>query len=317
MNGRSLQLHLWWTALLVLTALGGAGLAVAADRPGNPVQRPELTWAADNKARPWITALAEALSQVHDQATAMSSAGRDVLERLQTLDTAGATEALAAGDQASSEIDAFLVDLRDLQAHATAQVERWRLGPQMSGLFDDLDAAITAAPDLAVDWAGVADIGRAVSGLVEALGEHDALVFQATSAGRAARWADALELLGHATTDSLATAGLLRDHLVTSTTVETLDQLLERDRAYDDALVALYTYLRDGGQSSGNAFKALQDAVDRAQAALPDDNGALAVIVGEATGAPIADALVAMDEVHGTINDALDNVAEVLGQAAP
>ena len=35
--------RVWWTALLVLIALSGAGLAVAAGRPRNPAQRPELT----------------------------------------------------------------------------------------------------------------------------------------------------------------------------------------------------------------------------------------------------------------------------------
>jgi len=39
-----LRARLWWTALLVLIALSGAGLAVAAGRPRNPVRRPELTF---------------------------------------------------------------------------------------------------------------------------------------------------------------------------------------------------------------------------------------------------------------------------------
>ena len=36
--------RVWWTALLVLIALSGAGLAVAAGRPHSPVQRPALTF---------------------------------------------------------------------------------------------------------------------------------------------------------------------------------------------------------------------------------------------------------------------------------
>ena len=42
------------TILLVLVALGGAGLAVAADRQQNATDRPEVTWAADNAAKPWL-----------------------------------------------------------------------------------------------------------------------------------------------------------------------------------------------------------------------------------------------------------------------
>jgi hypothetical protein len=312
-----LQTHLWWTALLALVALGGAGLAVAADRQGNPVQRPELTWAADARARPWIDTLAEVLEQIHQRATDLSTAGRDVLGRLQTLDLDGTNDALAQGDQASAEIDALVADLRDRSAQANLQIARWRLGPGTTALLDGLDLAIAAAPDLSVDWAGAADTARAVADLVGALEAHDTLVFQATGAGRDGRWADALELLDRATTDGLATASARRDQLAQTTSVETLDVLLGRLRDYDDALAALYAHLRDGGRQSGRKFDALQAAVDAAQAALPADNGALSVIVGEAAGQPIAASLVAMDEVHGTINDALQSVADARATPAP
>ena len=313
---RSLQLHMWWTAVLVLTALGGAGLAVAADRQQNPVQRPELTRAADGRAQPWIDALAAQLEQLHGHGTDLSTAGRAVLGQLQALDTAGANEALTAGDAAGREIDTFVAGLRDTRSQADAEIERWRLGPETGALLDQLDTAIAAAPELSTDWTALADNARAVVNLVDGLQNHDALVFEATTAGREGGWAHALELLGWAG-DALGLATAMRDHLAATTTVETLDDLIGRARAYDEALTALYTYLRDGGRRSGTRFEALQAAVDQAQAALPGDTGVLVVIVGEAAGPPIADALVAMDEVHGTINDALLAVADARATPAP
>src|SRR3990170_3858634 len=90
---RSLQLHMWWTAVLVLTALGGAGLAVAADRQQNPVQRRELTRAADGRAQPWIDALAAQLEQLHGHGTDLSTAGRAVPGPLPAPDPAGPKQA--------------------------------------------------------------------------------------------------------------------------------------------------------------------------------------------------------------------------------
>lgn len=316
MDARALRTHLWWTLVLVLTALGGAGLAVAADRQANPVQRPELTWHADAVAQPWIDALAADLEAVRARASALSTAGRDVLGQVQALDLPAANAALAAGDEASAALETLIAAAADRSAQADAALQRWRLGPQAAGLLDRLDLAISAAQELPTDWAGLAADARPVVALVDALGRHSALAFQATSAGRDARWADALDLLSQADA-ALAEASAQRDLVAKVASVETLDDLLSRNGAYDTALAAMYIYLRGGGAQSGATFRALQIAIDQAQAALPDDNGVLAVIVGEAAGTPIADALVAMEEVHGTINDALQAVTDARNGGPP
>src|SRR3990170_4940186 len=93
-----LRARLSATAVLVLIALGSAGLVVAADRPHNPAQRPELTWHADRSARPWITALADALESVDADVVALSGHGRRVLGSLQALDLDTLDAALVDGD---------------------------------------------------------------------------------------------------------------------------------------------------------------------------------------------------------------------------
>jgi hypothetical protein len=314
---RSLLLHLWWTMVLVFAALGGAGLAVAADRPGNPVQRPELTYRADNAAQPWIDRLAQDLGAVDNDATSLSTAGRDVLGELQTLDSAAANDALTAGDGYSADVSALVAGLHDTLGQAQAAIDRWRLGAVTANLFDQIEAAISAADELPADWASLAASGRIVASLVDALNGHDAAVFQATAAGRDSRWVDALTLLRGTAADAMGSAMVARDQLAAAGTVDTLDDLLGRERAYDGALVALYQYLADGGAQSGDQFKALKDAVASTQAALPADNGALVVIVGEAAGPPIADQLLAMETDHGAINDALDAVHDAKFGAPP
>lgn len=302
---RTLRLHLWWTMVLVLTALGGAGLAVAADRPGNPVQRPELTYRADSDAQSWIDHLAGDLGLVQTEGTQLSTNGRDVLGSLAALDVDGANAALARGDEMAARMATLAAGMRDTVTRAYQSIDRWRLGPLWSNVFAEIDAAVTATDQLPADWAALAATGRTVISLVDALQAHDAAVFQATALGRDGRWLDAVALLNGAAADALAIAVAARDQLAAAAPVETLDDLLRRLRAYDAALVGLYQYLADGGGRSGDEFAALKSQVDTTQAALPADNGALVVIVGEAAGPPIADQLLAMEEAHGTINDAL------------
>jgi hypothetical protein len=296
--------------VLVLAALGGAGLAVAADRPGNPVQRPELTYRADQAAQPWVDHLAGDLAVVHDEGAQLSTDGRDVLGALSSLDMAAANAALARGDETSGRIATLTAGLHDTVERAHAAVDYWRLGPLWADVFDQIDAAIAAADQLPADWTALSNIGRTVVGLVDALNAHDQSVFEATTAGREGRWADAIALLNGGAADTLAIAQAARDQLAAIATVDTLDDLMGRLRAYDAALLGLYQYLADGGTRSGDRFNALRAQVDATQAALPSDNGALIVIVGEAAGLPIADQLLAMETVHGKVNDALQAITD-------
>src|SRR4051794_37910508 len=115
------------TTLLVLIALGGAGLAVAADRVQDPGSRPEVTWAADHAAQPYIVALAADLSAVTGDASSLSKAGRDTLSNLQSLNVDAVPAAIDDGDGASSRIGGALAGLNADSSKAHANIERWRL----------------------------------------------------------------------------------------------------------------------------------------------------------------------------------------------
>jgi hypothetical protein len=311
-SNRRLQLRLWWTALLVLCALGGAGLAVAADRPQNPVQRPEITWKADHEAARWLAAMADQLATIDEQVTSVSDAGRAVLGGLQSLATADLASALADGDAAVAVMDDEVSTLGANARAAATEIDASRLGTQTEAQLVAVNTAVDAATRVPHIWNDLATEGRRVASLVDALLRHDGLVFRATTAGRQSNWDGAVSLLDQANTP-LADADAIRDELAATVDVATLDDLLARDRAYDAALTALYSYIRSTDKQSGDEFDSLVADVDEAQAALPADTTAMSVIVSEAAGRSLTQSLIAIEEAHG---DILEAVAAVRGDPA-
>ncbi|MEX2547051.1 MAG: hypothetical protein WD830_04595, partial [Chloroflexota bacterium] len=230
LRARSVRLRLWWTTLLVLIALGGAGLAVAADRPQNPLQRPELTWRADRNAQPWISALAEELALVDEDLQGLSDHGRAVLGRITALDLDPMNDALSAGDELAVELDSKLEHLVTLRNDALARIDEWRLGPAARDLIEQLSTATGSTQQVSTYWSEMARHARQVASLVDALLRHDGLVFRATTAGRQANWDDALLFLEQAA-GPIGDATEVREELVGSVNVDTLDDLISRYRA--------------------------------------------------------------------------------------
>ena len=296
----ALRTRMVTTGLLALVALGGAGLAVAADRPQNPGQRPELTWAADRAAQPWIDGLLQRLRAVDGQVADVARAGRSALENLQSLDIETMRGALADGERATTAADQALADLAAAQQQSAAHIERQRLGPDTLAALEAIDAAAQRVASVPALWDRIDARAALVGGLIDDLQRHDALVFRATTAGRQAHWDAALATLGDAA-EPLAAASTVRDLLRGGSATDTLDEVLARYTAYDSALRALYEYLAGGGSQSDARFETLQGQVDEAQQALPSDAGVLSFIVAEAAGTDITAALIEIEQVRGAI----------------
>ena len=308
-----LRTRLWWTALLVLIALSGAGLAVAADRPHNPLQRPELTYRADNEALPLMQSLADDLSAVDMLAADLSETGRDALGKLQALDVAGMRVALADGDSVRDDLTASAEEVMRARGELLDEVDPARLGPDTAAAFRLLGLATQSMNDLSDRWDDLSADAERMATLLDALEEHDATVFRATTAGRQSRWVDALRLLDDAALPITA-ATEIRNELAAEVDVSTLDDVLSRYQAYDAALRDLYEFMGDGGQQSGPRFRELQGAVDAAQAALPADTSALSVIVAEAGSAPLTRRLVDIEAARGDIGEAIAAVDALSGE---
>ena len=305
---RRVRMRLWWTTVLVLVALGGAGLAVAADRPHNPLQRPELTWRADRDAQVWIQALAAELAVFDQDVVALSTDGREVLSQLQALDLERMRAAQAGGDGITIRMDVAITRLSNLRREALEAVDESRLGPGARTVLEQMTSAALSAQQVPTFWRVLSEDSGRVADLVDALLRHDGLVFRATTAGRQAQWEDALGFLDQAA-GPLRDATVVRDELGGRGSVETLDDLLDRYRKYDAALAALYTFVRDTGRQEGERFDDLQQRVERAQAALPTDTTFMSVIVSEAAGPSLTQSLVAIERAHGDILEALAAVA--------
>jgi tetratricopeptide (TPR) repeat protein len=299
--------RLTWLSVLVLAALGGAGLASAADRPPTDETRPELTWRADQIAGPWIEAMGAQLRAVEEELGTLAAAGRQSLERLPQLDPAAIEAALAEGDASSRRLAELLATLKDMRAQQLAAVNDTRLSNSTQQRLAVLDAAIDAADEVTFAWPDVAAAARGVTRLLDALVRHDGLVFRATTAGRQERFADALDLLDQAQ-QPLSDARAVRDELAAYTRVDTLDDLLGRYTVYDAALHALYDEINDSGTQDSPRVRELLAAVERAQSALPADTSALQVIVAEAAGPSVANGLITIERARGVVAEALGDV---------
>jgi hypothetical protein len=298
--------RLFVAAMLVLVAIGGAGLAVAADRPHTDEFRPELTARADRAFEPWRARMTEQLNVANDGLTDLSLAGREVLGDLYGQDLDELEDSLASGGRLSAALQTVREALLQVRLQQAEEVPDSRLGEANRDVLEGVDEAIETLATVPGAWQQVGRSADTVAGLLRSLEQHDELVFEATAAGRDGRWQDALDLVARADA-SLAEAAVVRDRLAQTTDVSTLDELLRRYAAYSDALAALYSGLDGGAAPDSPEVAALEANVAAAQAALPADDSALSVIVADAFGPSVTDALVVIERARG-------GVAETLGR---
>lgn len=297
---------LWRGTLLVVIAVGGAGLAVAVDRPHNSTQRPELSWRTDQQAGPWIDRLSAALGPLDADIAALSEQAQEILTSITSLELDSVEDALRAGDEATRRIEVAAAELAADRDEAMAALDEWRLGDNTRAALLSLSAAADATQGVPAIWRPLANQAQLVVGLIRDLRDHDDLVVQATSAGRESRWSAALQFLSQAE-GRLSSARTARDAIAGQGEVTTLDDVLARYAEYDTALVDLYTYTRDTGNLSGPDFDARQGRVEEAQAELPQQ-GVMRVIAAETAAQAVAQGLVDIEGARGAILDAQEAV---------
>lgn len=290
--------------MLVLVALGGAGLTTAADRPATDASRPELSARTDKLATPWLDAMKSQAHAVEGLVDALSQHGRNVLTLLERLEPQKIDDELAAGDESSTELELAAGSLGDQRVLRPDGIDETRLSEANRQILAAVDVAIGAGSSMSATWRGIATDTREVTALLAALIGHDGLVFRATTDGRQGDWGAALRLLRQAD-DSLADARAARDRLAQANMVETLDDLLARYAAYDVTLTDLYGAMRDGARPDSQQVIDLIGNVDRAQQALPSDTGALKVAITEASGSSVAEGVVSLEEARGLVTEAM------------
>jgi len=299
-----LRRRLFWTAVLLLICLGGAGLATAVDRPATQAVRPEVSWAIDRDAAPWLEEMLAALRTLDDDVAALSGAARRVLVEVNVLAGAQLEPAVAAGDAIAERLLETLADAVAVREAPVAGVEPWRLGDQNLERLERIDRALVAAGGLPPLWRDIAERGRLAGQLLETLTGHDELAVAGVRAGSESRWEEAVGAL-QAVVQQLEQATSLRPRLGEAADAEPLDELLAAHGRHDEALLALYRYMAEGGSLGDTRATELRVAVEAARLPLPTPAERLQEVVIAVCGPALSEGLSAIEEARASILEAL------------
>jgi hypothetical protein len=305
--GRSRRLvrGLAWLAMLAVVSIAGAGLVLALDHPETESARPERWARAHGAIAPRLDGLEPMLLRLSNAAETLGTSGRTILGGLRDLDPAVVVDGLDAGDAALPDLGAAVRDLRASRIGMLEGIDAERLPQADRDLLASIDRAAAGAGELPSAWADVAAAAVAPVRLLRTLIEHDRQVVDATQLGRSARFAEAAAMMAKARS-TLTTATPIRDDAVRrGLDVTTLDDLLARTAAYDEALDRLYSILAASrGAMTDEATAALAD-VEAAERLLPETTDALVIITSDLGGGDATRAVLRIEAARGAIDAAI------------
>jgi hypothetical protein len=167
--------------------------------------------------------------------------------------------------------------------------------------------AAAATDGLGEAWARLAAGAPSAARLAQLLTDHDRLMGEALAEGRAARYRAAIEQIEEASA-LLDEARDVRDGLANTVDVATLDEWIDRNRAYEDALRTLYDALRRSGGRVNPAVREALEVHDAARDRLPPDSRGLVVIMGEIGLGGLNGAVITIEEARGALATALEDL---------
>jgi hypothetical protein len=305
---RSLLGGVAWLAILVVIALGAAGLVGAMDHAPGTAARAELTAAGDAAVTPRLNAAEGEIGVLADQVDALGSQARVALAALNGTDGAAGEAAIARGDAIVLDVIERTASLRRELA-AIPYVGTPEAGLTVSDAVVTRHATLVAALDatdgLDVAWARLTVGSVTATRMSALLAEHDRLVIAAADRGVNAKYADAIKILDGAKAQ-IAAARALQVRLAVTVDVSVLDEWLTRNENYDVALRGLYTAISKVGRTVTPAIRAAVKAEADARAQLPADNRGLVVIMAEIGRGGMNGAVIAIEEARAKLADALD-----------
>ena len=303
--GRALR-GVVWTVLFAVLAAGGAGLLGQAwHAPGSPV-RAELTYAGDAALDARLDVGTQQLTEIAAEVEKLAAEARIALEQVASSDPTQLREALQRGGQAAGTIEASTAALRDSLAGLPGDGEAAVLEFSNDTLVrrSAMLTAIDAASSLAGHWRQVAAHATEVANLTALFSRHDNTVLEAAARGRRSNWAEAVAILDEALL-TVADVQSLRVRLIAGSDGTVLDEWIDRNADHDAALRALYAALEASGGVVTAEVQARRRDQERAFARLPPDRRTIVVIVAEVTRNGLTQAVVAIDDAHGRIDEAL------------
>jgi hypothetical protein len=304
---RQILFAIAWLAAVVLIALGAAGIVAGMDAPATTGAYPWQTARDDVPVDQRLDAITADLDEVAVLLDELGIQARGALSALVSSDQARADTALETGDRLVAEIrdrsTTIGVALDDIPLIGTPAAE-YRLGPAVRERHARLVAALAETRDLDLEWERLATGSAAATELSQLLATHDETVLKAAEQGRAARYAEALEILDDADA-TIGDARSLRDRLSATVDVTTLDDWLDRSAGYDTALRELYDALRRSDGRVTSAVRRAMTAERTARDRLPPDTRGLVVIMADIGRGGMNGAVIAIEQARGQLADAL------------
>jgi hypothetical protein len=305
---RTILGSLVWLAIVVIIALGAAGIATGLDQLPGTDGRVEVTMNGDAEVTPQLDAIDADLSDLADQVGALGTQARGALASLNGADPETAESAIASGDLLVSDI------VRRVAAIRTRLAAVPYLGSPTAGLsvsqpvvdrYQALVDALNTTDGLDFAWARLSISAIAATKMSQLLAEHDRLIGEAAAKGRVGKYADAQKLIDQAAAQ-LTTAKTVRDDLAKTVEVSVLDEWIKRNADYDTALRNLYKAIAKVGRTVTPAVRNAVKAEKAARANLPPDPRALVVIMADIGRGGMNEAVIGIEEARATLSDAID-----------
>ncbi len=299
-----------WLILIVLIALGAAGLVTGMDRPPGSAARPEVAYAGDAEVALLLDHAQAQLAAVADEVQALGTQARGALSALNGSEPATVDAAIAEGDRLVADITTRVAALRrelDQVPYLGTPQAPLMLSDVVIARYAALVEAASTTGGLDADWRRLTVGSVSAAQMSALLAEHDRLVGEAAAHGVKAKYREALKVLDQAA-ERLADARRLRDILVRTVDVTVLDEWLGRNAAYDVALRGLYKVSPVGGRVTP-AFREAYAAEAAAKARLPPDSRGLVIIMAEIGRGGMNGAVIAIEEARGRLSAALEDAA--------
>ncbi|HUQ44454.1 MAG TPA: hypothetical protein VM451_08640 [Candidatus Limnocylindria bacterium] len=295
-----------WLLLFTVLAAGGAGLISQTwHAPGTPA-RAELTFAGDRALQARLDAATVRLRAIAADADRLAGEAKRALSEVSSFDPARLEASLARGDALAATIDQAARALRDSLnglpgdgANASLEYSNPTLVRRAAVL-----AASDAASSIGGQWRTVTARAGDAANLIARISEHDQTVVEALQQGVARRYLDAATILDTAIL-TVASIQELRKQLIASAQPTVLDEWIDRSRAYDVALQALYAALDDSKGKITIEVQAARREERLAYENLPPDRRTIIVIVAEVARGGLTQAVLAIEDAGGHIEAAL------------
>jgi hypothetical protein len=295
-----------WTFLFAAFAVGGAGLIGESFHPPGSPARVELTWTGDAALAVPLDAATTQLQAISANVDELSADAKTALEELASTDPTRLRDALANGGQAAAAIATQARDLKEALAGLPGDGSAAALQYSNATLVRraSIIAALEAATSLASLWQSVTGGAANAAHLISLIDQHDQTVLAAAAQGRNHKYRAGATILDTAL-ETIGSVQQLRVSLITGSSDTVLDEWIQRTSNYDKALQALYDAL---DKSHGVVTLDVQAKRRDEQAAfsqLPPDRRTIVVIVSEVARGGLTEAILAIDDAHAQIDDAL------------